>query len=84
VDFATRAGIERLEAAIQLADSIKTVDTQVSSFFSKGSKLHQKQEYAHIFPCFYVQKEETKKIMWKCVGKYTVPNKTLVIIKIST
>jgi hypothetical protein len=37
VDFATRAGIERLEAAIQLADSIKTVDTQVSSFFSEGS-----------------------------------------------
>jgi hypothetical protein len=30
VDFATREGIERLEAAIQLADVIKTVDTQVT------------------------------------------------------
>jgi hypothetical protein len=33
VDFATRQGIERLEAAIQLADVIKTVDTQVKYVF---------------------------------------------------
>jgi hypothetical protein len=33
VDFATREGIERLEAAIQLADVIKTVDTQVKYVF---------------------------------------------------
>ena len=31
MDFATREGIQRLEAAIQLADVIKTVDTQVSN-----------------------------------------------------
>ncbi len=33
MDFATREGIERLEAAIQLADVIKTVDTQVKYVF---------------------------------------------------
>ncbi len=33
VDFATREGIERLEAAIQLADVIKTVDTLVKYVF---------------------------------------------------